>query len=799
MEKDKLSELPAELPRTLPAIAIRDVVMFPHMALPLSVDREKSVKALENAQKGPRLVLAVTQRQPQMDDPAPEDLFNAGVVSEISQSMKMPDGSMKVFLQGWARAKITKLRFDKADDCLMADVEYPSDTCEKTKEVVALMRQAIEAFESYLKLSRRIPLDAIAFLRQLEDPARLSDTIAANIVVRINDRQALQELFNPKERLEKLISTLNSEVEILDIEHKIHSRVRSQIEKNQKEYYLSEQMKAIQKELHQKDDFAREIDEFRKKIKQSGMTEEARKAAEKELARLEKMTPFSPETTVSRTYLDWLTGLPWKETTKDMLDIKKAHNILDEDHYGLEKPKERVLEYLAVRKLTQTLKGPILCFVGPPGVGKTSIARSIARAMGRKFVRMSLGGVRDEAEIRGHRRTYIASMPGRILQSMRKAKSANPVFLLDEIDKMGMDWRGDPAAALLEVLDPEQNREFVDHYLDVNFDISPVMFITTANTLDGIPASLRDRLEIIEFTGYTQDEKIIIARQFLLPRQLMEHGLKPASLKADDEALNNSIREYTREAGVRNLEREIANLCRRAAREIVENGAGEINVTRRNLHKYLGIPKFSGTRESRNGVGVATGLAWTEHGGEILSIEALSFKGKGGIMLTGKLGDVMKESAQAAFSYVKSRQLASDSWINSRDFHVHVPEGAVPKDGPSAGISIAAALASLFSGRPVKQGLSMTGELTLTGRILPIGGLKEKVLASYREGINTVLFPEGNRKDLEEISVQVRKKMKLVPIAHMNRVLELALESARPGRKFSRPANRRTFAVQAKP
>lgn len=773
-----------ELPRSLPTIAIRDVVMFPHMALPLSVDRKKSVNALEAAMEGNRLVLAVTQHQPQIDDPGPENLFQFGVVSEVAQSLKMPDNTLKVFLQGLARARIVRVYQDEKLNSLVSDVEYPTDTCEKSNELTALMRQALEKFEAYIKLSRRISIDTITLFRQLEDSSKLADTIAANIIIRIGDRQSLLETVNPKARLEKLVKLLNSEIEILNIEQQIHTRVSSQIEKNQKEYYLTEQMKAIKKELHQKDDFAKEIDEMRKRIKQAKMSAEAEGAAEKELNRLSKMMPFSPETTVSRTYLDWLGGLPWAKRTQDVLDLKKARGILDEDHYGLEKPKERVLEYIAVCKLTKKIKGPILCFVGPPGVGKTSIARSIARAMGRKFVRMSLGGVRDEAEIRGHRRTYIASMPGRIIQSMRKAKSSNPVFLLDEIDKIGMDWRGDPAAALLEVLDPEQNHDFIDHFLDVSFDLSNVMFITTANTVEGIPVSLKDRMEVIEFSGYTHDEKKSIAGKFLLPRQLREHGLNGSVVKIAPDAIDKTITDYTREAGVRNLEREMAALCRKIARRIVQDGGASpkgrtVRVTGKNLPEYLGIPKFTRESSSFNGVGVSTGLAWTEHGGQTLAIEVISFPGKGRLTLTGKLGAVMKESAQAAFSYVKSKNIARPkSLMRTRDFHIHVPEGAVPKDGPSAGIAIAAAIASLVSGKSILKGLSMTGEVTLTGRVLAIGGLKEKVLASYREGIMTVLFPKANEKDLADISSEIRGKMKLRAVSHLDEVLKLALKTS---------------------
>ncbi len=765
-------------PAVLPAIAIRDVVMFPYMALPLSVDRPKSVAAIEGGLAAGKYILALAQRKPNVNDPEPEELYAYGVVSSISQSLKMPDGTMRVFLEGRRRARVKKLALDAGKAYLQAEVEYLDEVVDKSPEVIALMRHAVAIFEAYVKLSSRISLDSTAFLQQ-EDPSKLADTIAANSVFALADRQDVLETENSRERLEKLIKFLAKEVEILDIEQKIHTRVKTQIEKSQKEYYLNEQMKAIQKELHQKDDFSKEVDELKKRIKAAKMPKEADAAAEKELARLAKMMPFSPESTVSRTYLDWLVSLPWNVETKDEIDLGKAKQILDEDHFGLTKPKDRVLEYLAVCKLTEKLRGPILCFVGPPGVGKTSIARSIARSMGRNFVRMSLGGVRDESEIRGHRRTYVASMPGRIIQSMKKAKSNNPVFLMDEIDKMGTDWRGDPAAALLEVLDPEQNTEFNDHFLDVPFDISKVMFVATANTLYGIPVSLRDRMEIIDFNGYTHDEKIAIARKFLIPRQLKDHGIKEGALKIDDKGIDAVIRGYTREAGVRNLNRELASMCRRAARKIVENKLESVKVTPDNLGDFLGIPKFLETKSSYNAVGISTGLAWTENGGEVLAVEAVAVPGKGGLTLTGKLGDVMKESAQAAFSYIRSKELAPDSYVNSHNFHVHIPEGAIPKDGPSAGVTLATALASLFTRRPVKQNLSMTGEITLTGRVLAIGGLKEKVIASFRDDINTVLFPKANLKELEEIPAEIRAKMSLFPVESMDEVLDLALEPAR--------------------
>lgn len=767
----------------LPVIAIRDIVVFPHMYLPLAVDRVKSVAAIEaSIQKTDKKILAVAQKKPNIDRPTPQDLYKVGVIAEISQSLKLPDGSMRVFINGLQRAKVINFTTENEDAPYWADIEIMPDIGEKTSEVTAMMRHLLDLFENYVKLTTRLSINTLALMEQIEEPSKLADTIAAHTIFNISERQDLLETPDIKLRLEKLIKYLTKEVEILDIEQKIHRRVKMQMEKSQREYYLNEQMKAIQKELHQKDDFQKEIDEWRRKIKAAKMPKEAEQACEKELNRLSKMMPFSPEATVSRTYLDWLTSLPWSIETEDIIDIKRAKKILDEEHFGLIKPKERVLEYLAVTKLTNKLKGPILCFVGPPGVGKTSIAKSIAKAMGRKFVRMSLGGVRDEAEIRGHRRTYIGSLPGRIIQSLKKANSKNPVFLMDEIDKMGMDWRGDPAAALLEVLDPEQNTEFVDHFIDVPFDISKVMFIATANTLSGIPVSLRDRLEIIEFTGYTHSEKIEIARNFLIPRQFEEHGIdaeKSKNIKISDEAIKIIIRDYTRESGVRNLEREIANLSRKIARKIVEDSVTKINIDADDVYDYLGIPRFAYEKVDENSIGIATGLAWTENGGEVLSVEAIELPGKGNLILTGKLGEVMKESAQIAFSYVKSISNVSIKRLTTHDFHIHVPEGAIPKDGPSAGITMATALYSLLSGKKIKKSISMTGEITLTGRIMAVGGLKEKIIASYREGINTVLFPKANLKDLADIPAEIKKNMQLIPVSSAIEVFEKVIENFR--------------------
>ncbi len=804
---EEIKKLTLSLPTTVPVVAIRDVVMFPGMSLPLSVTREKSIAAVDLALRTPgNYILALSQKEAEQDNPKASDLYQFGVLCQITQNLRMPNGTLKVFLQGLVRARIVKLDINPAEKCWFAQAEYIEEPEEDTPVVQALVRQVLDKFDEYARKSHRAAVEGVSFLRQMEDPAKLADTIASNMLVKTAQRQEILEAVNLTERLEKVLKLVSSEMEIALLEEKIQNKVRTQMEKNQKEYYLNEQMKAIQKELSQKDDFQKELDAMRAKIKKNGLPPHAAEEAKKEIDRLAKMQPFSPEATVARTYLDWLLNMPWNKTTQDVLDLKHARQILDEDHFGLEKPKERVLEYLAVNKLTNSLRGPVLCFAGAPGVGKTSLAKSIARAIGRKFVRMSLGGVRDESEIRGHRRTYIGSMPGRIIQGISKAKSSNPVFLLDEIDKMGSDWRGDPAAALLELLDPEQNKEFTDHFLDVPFDVSNVMFITTANSLSSIPVTLRDRLEIIDFDGYTEYEKHDIVDHYLLPKQMKLHGLKKGQLEVARDAVALLMRDYVREAGVRNLEREIGSLCRKAARKIVE-GAKKIKVTKANLHEFLGVPKYANFATEDNAVGVATGLAWTSVGGETLTIEATKIPGKGGLILTGQLGDVMKESVRAALTYARSRGYGMGVDFDKTDFHIHFPEGAVPKDGPSAGGVITTALVSLLTGLPVKKKLAMTGEVTITGRILPVGGIKEKFLAAYREGVKTILYPHTNQKDVAEIPERVRKEMTLIPVKHMDEVLPLALEgwatkkaapAAKPAAKPVKKAVKKTAPKAAK-
>ena len=765
--------------RKLPMMPIRDMVIFPYMMTPFVVGRESSVRALEEALSGDRKIFLATQHDASIDEPKAKDIFQVGSICSIVQSVKMPDGNIKVLVEGVERAK--SIEVTDRDGFFVATVRTGKSQFEMTPAAEQLMQRVTSLFEQYVKLQQSLNYETIIATVRMDEPAKLSDTIAANLQLGIEEKQELLSIFDPAVRLARIADVLDIEIEKLDLDRNIQSRVKRQMERAQKEYYLNEKIKAIQKELGRGE--KSEFDELRKKIEAAGMPKDVLDKAIQELKKLEAMPPMSAESTVSRNYIDWLLAVPWKKKSKETRSIDYAEKVLNSDHYGLEKIKERILEFLAVRQLVKNPKGSILCFAGPPGVGKTSLGMSIAKATGRKFVRLSLGGVRDEAEIRGHRRTYIGALPGQIIQHMKRAGTKNPVFLLDEVDKISSDFRGDPSSALLEVLDPEQNTEFNDHFLDIPFDISKVMFIATANTLWGIPVSLRDRMEVIDFSGYTHDEKIEIAKKFLIPRQLREHGLKEGSLKIDDKGIDAIIRGYTREAGMRNLNREFASMCRRSARKIVEGKLDSVKVTPENIGDYLGIPRFLETRSSYNSVGIATGLAWTENGGEVLAVEAVAVPGKGGLTLTGKLGDVMKESAQAAFSYVRSKELAPASYVNSHNFHVHIPEGAIPKDGPSAGVTLATALASLFSGRAVKPNLSMTGELTLTGRVLAIGGLKEKVIASFRDEINTVLFPKANLKELEEIPSEIREKMRLHPVERMDEVLALALEPAAAPKK----------------
>lgn len=782
----------------LPFIPLRDTVVFPTSIVPLNLGRDFSIRAAEVAVSTQDKLLVVScQKKPTVERPQLDDVYHVGTLVKVLKSLPTADGSLKILIEGLQRVKLHSYQY-LPSGYIEVEYEILKDkelTQQENLEVEALFREAKEEFEEYTKINRKLPPELFLNIKSITEPQKFVDTIATYLNIKLHEKQQLLELTDIRQRLENVIKYIISEKEILKIEERLHERVRQQIEKAQKEYYLTEQMKAIQKELRQKDDFAKEIDELREKIKQAKMPKDVEETAFKELSRLEKMVPYSPEATVVRTYLDWLISLPWSVKTKDVIDIHRAKQILDEDHYGLEKVKERVLEYLSVLKRVKKIKGPILCFVGPPGVGKTSIAKSIARALGRNFVSVSLGGVRDEAEIRGHRRTYIGSLPGRIIQWMRKAKSKNPVFLLDEIDKMGVDWRGDPSAALLEVLDPEQNYRFVDHYLDVEFDLSDVMFICTANTTYTISPTLLDRLEVIHFSGYTWEEKLQIAKKYLIPKELKNHGAKEDEIKFTDEAIKEIIDKYTREAGVRNLQREIANIIRKSLKEITlseeQNKSNKklntITIGVNEVYKYLGPPKFIKDTISPNNVGVATGLAWTEYGGETLMIEATMYKGTGKLLLTGKLGEVMQESAQAAMSYVRSianKLKVKPEIFKKYDFHIHIPEGAIPKDGPSAGTAITTAIASIVTGRKVKPGIAMTGEITLQGRILPIGGLKEKLIAAYREGIKVVYFPHANQKDLDEVPQYVKEKIKLIPVKHMDEILPAVLEKNKTKKKI---------------
>jgi ATP-dependent Lon protease len=759
-----------------PVLPLRDIVVFPHMIVPLFVGREKSVRALEDVMKDDKQILLVTQKNAAQDDPATSDIFTVGTVGTVLQLLKLPDGTVKVLVEGGQRARI--LRFAENNLFFQAFAETIGENAGEQQETEALARTVVSQFEQYIKLNKKIPPEVLVSINQIEDPGKLADTVAAHLTLKIPEKQELLETGTVAERLEKVFGYMEGEIGVLQVEKRIRNRVKRQMEKTQREYYLNEQLKAIQKELGEGEDGRDEMAELEDRINKTKFSKEARDKALAELKKLRSMSPMSAEATVVRNYLDWLLSVPWQNRTKIKRDIKGAEKVLDADHFGLEKVKERILEYLAVQQRIKKMKGPILCLVGAPGVGKTSLGKSVARATGRNFVRMSLGGVRDEAEIRGHRRTYIGSMPGKIVQGMKKAKSSNPLFLLDEVDKLGADWRGDPSSALLEVLDPEQNGTFNDHYLEVDYDLSDVMFVTTANTLR-IPQPLLDRMEIIRIPGYTEDEKVEIARRHLIPKQTSAHGIRKSEWSISDDAVRDLIRYYTREAGVRNLEREIANLTRKAIKDILMTKSQRVAVTRRNLEKYAGVRKFRfGEAESEDLVGVTTGLAWTEVGGELLTIEAVTVPGKGRVTATGKLGDVMKESVQAAESFVKSRSHAFGilpAVFEKKDIHVHVPEGATPKDGPSAGVGMVTSIVSVLNGIPVKRDIAMTGEITLRGRVLPIGGLKEKLLAALRGGLKAVLIPQENEKDLAEIPDNVKRGLKIIPIKTVDELLGQAL------------------------
>ncbi len=765
--------------RTIPLLPLRGILVFPYMIIHLDVGREKSIKALEESMVHDRLIMLASQREAQNDNPDPNDIFDVGSVAEIKQLLKLPGGTIRVLVEGLYRAKIVK--YADEDSFMSVEIEEYVESELKTPELEALTRTAVHQFEQWVKLSKKIPPETLVSVVTVEQPGRLSDLIASHLSLKIEDKQALLDAIDVQARLELLCEIISREMEILELEKKITVRVRKQMEKTQKEYYLREQLKAIQKELGEKDDRTAEVDEYRQRITEQELPKDVEEKVIKEIERLEKMPSMVAESAVIRTYLDWLLSLPWNKETEDRLDVTLAEKILNEDHYGLDKVKERILEYLAIRKLTAKMKGPILCLVGPPGVGKTSLAKSIARSMERKFVRVSLGGVRDEAEIRGHRRTYVGAMPGRIIQGMRTVASKNPVFLLDEIDKMSADFRGDPSAALLEVLDPEQNNSFSDHYIEIPFDLSRVIWVVTANAAHNIPRPLLDRMELISIPGYTEEEKIQIAMRYLVPKQIKEHGLSDQQIIFSEGTVQKVIRHYTREAGVRNLERNIAGICRKVARQIVQNKRTSVKVTAQNLHTYLGAPKYRHTMAQRdNQVGVATGLAWTEVGGEVMSVEVSVMKGKGKLTLTGQLGEVMQESAQAGFTFVRSRAAVLDineDFHENMDIHIHIPEGAIPKDGPSAGITMAIALASALTGKPIRSDIAMTGEITLRGRVLAVGGIKEKVLAAHRAGIKKVILPVENKQDLDELPVNVKRSLEFIFVDVMDKVLKNALVS----------------------
>ncbi|WP_435100416.1 endopeptidase La [Arhodomonas sp. AD133] len=780
MTTEQSSERNAPTTGRMPVLPLRDVVVYPHMVIPLFVGRDKSIRALESAMEGERRIFLVAQKSAEVDEPAEEDLYGIGTIANILQMLKLPDGTVKVLVEGSQRARVGTLETEGEHFTAQAE-EIPDAGSDDERELGVMMRSLMSLFEQYVKLNKKVPPEILSSLQGIEEPGRLADTVAAHMSLSIEEKQKILEVDDVRARLEHLMALIEGELDILQVEKRIRGRVKQQMEKSQREYYLNEQMKAIQKELGELEDVPNEIEDLERKIQESGMSKEAREKVDQELNKLKLMSPMSAEATVVRNYLEWMVSVPWKKKTRVRHDLKRAQHILDADHYGLEKVKERILEYLAVQQRVRKIKGPILCLVGPPGVGKTSLGQSIARSINRKFVRMALGGVRDEAEIRGHRRTYIGALPGKIMQKLSKVGTRNPLFLLDEVDKMAMDFRGDPASALLEVLDPEQNSTFNDHYLEVDFDLSDVMFVCTANTMN-IPAPLLDRMEVIRLPGYTEEEKINIAERYLIPKQIKANGLRKGELEISANAVRDAVRFYTREAGVRNLEREVAKICRKVVREVLTNPRkkGEtVRVTTQNLDKYLGVRRYRyGIAEDTDQVGRVTGLAWTEVGGELLTIESAVVPGKGRLSNTGQLGEVMRESIQAAMTVVRSRSdvLGVDpEFHQSRDVHVHVPEGAIPKDGPSAGVGMCTALVSALTSIPVRADVAMTGEITLRGEVLPIGGLKEKLLAALRGGIKTVLIPEENKKDLADISKDIKGKLDIRPVRWIDEVLDVAL------------------------
>ncbi|MFP4347852.1 MAG: endopeptidase La [Thermodesulfobacteriota bacterium] len=788
-------DIEGEIPEKIPLMPVRDVVIFTDMLLPLFVGRKKSVRAVEEAVAKDSFLMLVTQKDPSVENPNPDDIYRVGTVGRVLRMLKLPDGRLKALIQGVAKARVVdyvrkrswyRVKIEILDD----ESAEPADL-----ETEALMRNVREFSEKILALRGEMSGDVSAILESIDEPGRLADLVASNLKLKIDESQMVLETIDPVERLKRVNDLLSREVELSAMQAKIQSEVKDEISKSQRDYFLREQVRAIHRELGELDERTAEIDEYKKKIKKARMSKEAREEADKQLKRLEQMHPDSAEASIVRTYLDWLVELPWQKGTKDDLDIANAKKVLDRDHYGLDKVKDRILEYLSVRKLNPDMKGPILCFVGPPGVGKTSLGRAIAKAMKRKFFRISLGGVRDEAEIRGHRRTYVGALPGRIIQGLKHCGTNNPVFMMDEIDKLGSDFRGDPSSALLEALDPEQNFSFSDHYLNISYDLSKVMFILTANMTDTIPSALLDRMEVLRLSGYTEEEKRKIAQMHLLPRQIKENGLKPKNLSLSEGALDQMITEYTSEAGVRNLEREIGSVCRKVARQIAEDKKGPFTITRNNLQKYLGVPKyFPEMDQDESQVGLATGLAWTEVGGEVLYIEASLFSGKGDLIITGQLGEIMQESARAAVSYTRGNLPAFDvdeNYFENLDIHIHVPAGAIPKDGPSAGIAMATALISLVTRKPVNKYVAMTGEITLRGRVLPIGGLKEKALGALRGGVKTVIIPEKNKKDLSEIPANIKRKIKFIPVKHMDEVLPVAFEEDPVKKPHKKPQRRK--------